>query len=116
MRSSNRPKAGLKAVPIDLVDLEKLCSLHCTDEDLARYFRVSVRTIEKRLKKIEFSINRGRESGRISLRRLQMKLFEKDRAPMEIWLGRQWLNQCVALPIEPTRSRWRAVEDLMGGD
>src|SRR5690349_16406180 len=38
-----RRKAGRKRVQIDLTELEKLCSLHCTDEDLADWFGVSTR-------------------------------------------------------------------------
>ncbi len=33
---------------IDLGELEKLCVLQCTDEEIAAWFGVSVRTIERR--------------------------------------------------------------------
>ena len=97
---------------IDLVELEKLCSLHCTDEDIAAFFGVSVRTIETRRKKLEFkeAMNRGRAKGRISLRRSQMKLVEKGSAPMAIWLGKQWLHQRDVIPIELTGAKGKPVE------
>jgi hypothetical protein len=41
---------GRKPVHIDLVELEKLCALQCTDEEIADWFDVSTRTIESRRK------------------------------------------------------------------
>jgi hypothetical protein len=38
MREPHR-KAGRKPIQIELVELEKLCSLHCTDQELADWFR-----------------------------------------------------------------------------
>ena len=122
MHGGNRPGAGRKAISIDLVELEKLCSLHCTDEDLAAFFGVSVRTIETRRKKPEFSeaMNRGRAKGRISLRRAQMKLVEKGNAPMSIWMGKQWLGQRDVTPIElsglngrPVKISWEAINEIL---
>ena len=122
MRGGTRSTAGRKAIYIDLVELEKLCSLHCTDEDLAWYFGVSVRTIEKRRKKVEFSeaMNRGRAKGRISLRRSQMKLVEKGNAPMSIWMGKQWLDQRDVIPIElsgpngkAVKISWEAIDEIL---
>ncbi len=111
MTGGKRNGAGRRPVRIDLVELEKLCSLHCTDEDIAAFFGVSVRTIETRRKKLEFkeAMNRGRAKGRISLRRSQMKLVEKGSAPMAIWLGKQWLHQRDVTPIELTGAKGKPV-------
>jgi hypothetical protein len=111
MTGGKRNGAGRRPVQIDLVELEKLCSLHCTDEDIAAFFGVSVRTIETRRKKLEFkeAMNRGRAKGRISLRRSQMKLVEKGSAPMAIWLGKQWLHQRDVTPIELTGAKGKPV-------
>jgi hypothetical protein len=38
-----RPK-----VKIDLAELEKLCVMQCTDDEVAAFFGVSTRTIERR--------------------------------------------------------------------
>ena len=38
-----RPKAR-----IDLVELEKLCAMQCTDEEIAAFFGVSTKTVERR--------------------------------------------------------------------
>jgi hypothetical protein len=58
----DRPKAGRKPVQIDLLELEKLCALQCTDEEIADWFGVSTRTIENRRKRPEFAqvMKRGR--------------------------------------------------------
>jgi hypothetical protein len=111
MTGGKRNGAGRRPVQIDLVELEKLCSLHCTDEDIAAFFGVSVRTIETRRKNLEFkeAMNRGRAKGRISLRRSQMKLVEKGSAPMAIWLGKQWLHQRDVTPIELTGAKGKPV-------
>jgi len=102
MRGGARPGAGRKAVNIDLDELEKLCSLGCTDEELAAWFGVSTRTIENRRKHPEFAevMQRGRAKGRISVRRAQMKLLEAGNAAMGVWLGKQLLGQRDVTPIE----------------
>ncbi len=80
---------------IDLAELEKLCGLQCTDEEIAAWFGVTSRTIERRRKVKKFAdvMNRGKAKGRISLRRQQMKLLEQGNATMGIWLGKSILGQ-----------------------
>jgi hypothetical protein len=84
------------------MELEKLCSLQCTHEELAAWFNCSTRTIEKYAKKPEFAevMARGRAKGRISVRRAQMKLLESGNATMGIWLGKQLLGQRDVTPVE----------------
>ncbi|MGA2149012.1 MAG: hypothetical protein ABSH49_29060 [Bryobacteraceae bacterium] len=88
-------RRGRKPVQIDLVELEKLCALHCTDQEIADWFGVSTRTIESRRKRPEFAqvMSRGRSRGRISVRRAQMKLLESGSGTMGVWLGKQLLGQ-----------------------
>jgi hypothetical protein len=80
---------------IDLVELEKLCQLQCTDEEIASWFGVTTRTIERRRLEPEFAevMARGKAKGRISIRRMQMKLLEDGNATMGVWLGKQILGQ-----------------------
>ena len=102
MPGGTRPGAGRKAIHIDLVELEKLCSLQCTDEEIAAWFGVSTRTIESRRKQPQFAsvMNRGRAKGRISVRRAQMKLLEAGNGTMGVWLGKQLLGQRDVTHIE----------------
>jgi hypothetical protein len=71
-----RPGSGRKAINIDLAVLEKLCGLQCTDLEIAGFFGVNVRTIERHKKKPAFAgaMERGRSKGRLSVRRM---LFEQ---------------------------------------
>jgi hypothetical protein len=80
---------------IDLVELEKLCALQCTDEELACWFGVTTRTIERKRKRKSFAevMARGKAKGRISVRRQQMKLLEAGNATMGVWLGKNILGQ-----------------------
>ena len=52
MKGGKRSGAGRKPVHIDPAELEKLCLLQCTDQDIAAFFGVDVRTIERRKKSI----------------------------------------------------------------
>ena len=80
---------------IDMAELEKLASLQCTQQEIAAWFGVCTRTIERRCQEPEFSevMERGRAKGRISVRRMQMKLLEQGNATMGVWLGKQLLGQ-----------------------
>jgi hypothetical protein len=57
-------------VKIDFVELEKLCGLQCTDEEIAAFLDVSTRTIERRRRvlRIREVMERGRAKGRVSVR------------------------------------------------
>jgi hypothetical protein len=112
MRGGSRPGAGRKAMIIDLVELEKLALLGCTDQEIAWFFSVSVRTIEQRRKKqLEFAeaLNRGNAKCRLAVRRAQMKWLEKD-PKMCIWLGKQVLGQRDVTPIELTGAQGKPVK------
>ena len=112
MSGGRRPGAGRKPVSIDVVELEKLCTLQCTNEDLAAWFKCSIRTIETYSKKPEFAevMARGRAKGRISVRRAQMKLLEAGNATMGVWLGKQFLGQRDITPIELTGAQGKPVQ------
>ena len=73
-------------------------SLRCCnaqDEEVAAWFNVSTKTIERRRKVGRFAeiMERGRAKGRISLRRTQMRLAEQGSGSVAIWLGKQLLGQ-----------------------
>lgn len=122
MIGGRRPRAGRKAIEIDLVELEKLSALNCTDEEVAAWFNVSTRTIESRRKQPQFFavMNRGRAKGRISVRRAQMRLLESGNATMGVWLGKQLLGQRDITPIEvsgvhnePVKISLQALDDAI---
>ena len=112
MQGGKRTGAGRKPVEIDLVELEKLCSLQCTDIEIAAWFNISVRTIESRRKQPSFAeaMERGKARGRISVRRNQMRLLEAGNATMGIWLGKQLLGQKDIVTTEHTGSAGGAIQ------
>jgi hypothetical protein len=80
---------------IDLVELERLSAMQCTDEEIGAWFGVTTRTIERRRRVRKFAevMDRGKAKGRISVRRMQMKLLEAGNATMGVWLGKNILGQ-----------------------
>lgn len=87
-----RPKKN-----IDQREFEKLCGLQCTMEEICDFFNVCDETLTRWCKETYgmsfsevFSIKRQR--GKVSLRRSQFKLAEKN-PTMAIWLGKQYLGQ-----------------------
>jgi|SRR5712664_1963582 len=122
MKGGNRVGAGRKPVSIDLVELEKLCTMQCTQEEISVWFHCSVRTIETYSKQPAFAeaMARGRAKGRISVRRAQMKLLEAGNVTMAIWLGKQMLGQRDVTPIElsgadgkPVRLSLEAIDAIL---
>src|SRR5258708_4923296 len=80
---------------IDMAELERLSAMQCTDEEIAAWFGVTTRTIERRRKNAKFAevMNRGKAKGRISVRRAQLKLLEAGHATMGVWLGKNIVGQ-----------------------
>ena len=115
MRGGSRPGAGRKQVPIDALELEKLCVLQCTNAEIAAWFGCTERTIEKRSKEPELAevMARGKGKGRVSIRRAQMKLLEAGNATMGVWLGKQYLGQRDVTPIELSGPNGSAVKFSM---
>ena len=82
---------------------EDLCSLQCTQSEIASVLHFHIDTIRDRAAE-HYSdtysniYKRFSEGGKSSLRRLQFNLAKKNTA-MAIWLGKQWLDQKENVPI-----------------
>lgn len=92
MARTGRPKKI-----INREQFEKLCALQCTQEEICGVLGVNSDTLNKFCKKeykATFSevFKEKRQLGKMSLRRSQFKLAEKN-ATMAIWLGKQYLDQ-----------------------
>ena len=90
-------KMGRPMIEIDEKQFQKLCALHCTKEEIAGFFECSDDTIDNFCKRVydeTFSVlfKRFSAGGKISLRRYQFKLAEKNPG-MAIFLGKNWLGQ-----------------------
>ena len=79
---------------IDLAELEKLCGMQCTDEEVAAFFGVSTRTIERRrsVEKFREIMDQGRAKGRVSVRRALFKLANAGNIAAAIFLSKNLLG------------------------
>lgn len=119
-------------VVIDPIQLGKLAEMCCSVEEVAAYFRTTVQTVRARLKKdpLKSVWESGLARGRISLRRAQMQSALGGDRTMQIWLGKQLLDQkdkidqevkqeqkwVVELPPAMTAEQWVAAYGKIGGD
>lgn len=89
---SNKEKCfGRPRTKIDLTVAEKLGQLQCTYAECALFLEIPEGTLKRR-KDFRTAYKKGAESGKISIRRAQFKLMEKN-TTMAIWLGKQYLGQ-----------------------
>jgi hypothetical protein len=104
MLGGARPGAGRKPVRISLTELEKLCAMQCTDDEIAAHFGVSARTIERRRRRPAFAeaIERGKAKGRVSLRRNLWKLARQGNPAANIFLAKNLLGYRDAVNTQHT--------------
>lgn len=83
--------AGRPKIELDYEAIEKLAAIQCTQGEIASFLDVSVRTLQR---DEEFCriYKKGQDNGKMSLRRKQWKLADKN-PTMAIWLGKQYLGQ-----------------------
>ena len=99
--------AGRPKVKIEKDMFEKFCQMQCTLEEIAGFFDCCDDTINnwcKEIYKDNFSgvYKKKSAGGKISLRRTQFKLAEKN-PTMAIWLGKQYLGQKDNIEVESTQ-------------
>lgn len=75
---------------IDPEQVKALAGIGCTMIEIASVMKCSVDTLENRFSDV---IKEGRETGRMSLRRMQWEAAKKGNTVMLIWLGKQLLGQ-----------------------
>lgn len=85
-----KKKTGRPLKKIDPEQIEKLAMLHCTNVEIAALFGVDEKTIRGRFSDI---IAKGKAAGKMSLRRMQWKAAEGGNVTMQIFLGKNMLNQ-----------------------
>src|SRR5215813_7829140 len=85
---------GRPEAKIDLVELEKLCGMQSTDQEIAAFFGVSTRTIERRRKVETFRdiMDNARAKGRISVRRNLFRLANSGNIAAAIFLAKNLLG------------------------
>ena len=95
--AKKKASVGRPKIDINLDELERLSALNCTMPELAAFFKIPLRTLEDRFTNdpnVRESIERGREVGKLSIRRKQIQIMnDTNSVPMAIWLGKQLLGQ-----------------------
>lgn len=102
--AEKKNKGGRPPIQIKWQQFEALCGLHCTLEEICDVLNVDNKTLEKKVKEYYkkgfsevFALKKGK--GKVSLRRMQWKLAEKNPA-MAIFLGKNYLKQSDSQLIE----------------
>ena len=84
----------VKGAPKKIVDkevLKKLCEIQCTIKEMAYVLGVSTDTLQRNYRE---EIDLGKTMGKVALRRAQFRnAIEKQNVTMQIWLGKNMLNQ-----------------------
>ena len=92
-RPTGRPK-----IVIDWKSFEFGCQMQSTEEEICHWLKISKDTLLKHVKDhygetFQDIYKKLSVDGKISLRRQQFKSAMAGSVPMQIWLGKQWLNQ-----------------------
>ena len=85
-----KKKVGRPRIKIDEKILENLAGILCTNEEIASFFNCSSDALTRNFAE---SIKKGRDKGKISIRRLQYEKAQTGNTTMLIWLGKQLLGQ-----------------------
>ena len=103
--------AGRPKKEIDYQVVEKLASIQCTQDEIANFLDLSVRTLQR---DEEFCrlYKKGMDNGKMSLRRTQFKIAEKGNASMAIFLCKQYLGQKDVIETDNTHEISK-VEELL---
>lgn len=85
---------GRPRAKIDEVELEKLCGMQCTDEEIAAWFAVSTRTIERLRASGRFGdrMDLAKAKGRVSVRRMLFGQASKGNIAATIFLAKNILG------------------------
>lgn len=85
-------------------ELEKLVAMGCTDVEIAAWFSVNVRTIERKRKEPAYKdiFDNARAVTHVSLRRAQLQAALKGNTSLLIWLGKTMLGQKEAIEQQHT--------------
>ena len=91
-----KKSAGRPRLEFDFNQVEQLAAIQCTDGEIAAVLGCSRDTILRRKAEdpdFAAAIEKGRESGKASLRRMQWKAASAGNTGMLVWLGKQYLGQ-----------------------
>lgn len=94
-KKTGRPE-GRPPIQFDLDGITALSALNCTLQEVAAFFGVSESSVDHRFTQepeLKAAWEKGRATGKLSLRRKQTELANGGNVTMLIWLGKQLLGQ-----------------------
>jgi len=89
-QTAPKNKGGRPPLAIDTELLASLAKIHCTYQEMAAILNCSIDTLRDRFSHV---IKKAQEEGKASLRRMQYLKAEEGNVTMQIWLGKQLLQQ-----------------------
>lgn len=106
-------KGGRPPIDIDFNVVDKLCELHCTGAEIAGFLEIHYETLNNKIKDQlkpdgthysgfpeYFAVKCSR--GKVTLRRMQWSSANKGNVAMQIFLGKNLLNQTEKQTIDMT--------------
>jgi hypothetical protein len=93
-----KKKTGRPLFEVNWTQVESMCAIHCTGEEIAGVLGCDYDTLVSAIKR-EYGLNfseyfqQKSASGKVSLRRKQYTAAMEGDRTMQIWLGKQWLGQ-----------------------
>jgi hypothetical protein len=96
MANHTNNRGHRRKIEINFKELEKLCYMQCSEQEIAQWFHCGISTVAVRVKE-QFGISfqeyfeRHRIGGLISLRRNMFKMSENS-PQMAIFLAKNWLS------------------------
>lgn len=96
MANHTNNRGHRRKIEIDFKELERLCYMQCSEQEVAQWFHCSIDTIASRIRE-KFGISfpeyfeKHRVGGLISLRRNMFKMSEQHPS-MAIFLAKNWLG------------------------
>lgn len=98
-------KRGPKPRVINYDTVERLAMIQCTEAEIAYaigFTPEGFRLRKNNDKQLLGALEKGKETGRASIRRLQFKAAEKGDRTMLVWLGKQYLGQSDKQDVKQT--------------
>ena len=110
-----QPRMGRPPKDFEPKLFENLCSILCTEEEIAGVFSISVRTLERKVKKTYKDTfvdvyRRFSSGGKVSLRRAQFSKALSGNPAMLKWLGANILGQKEKLDMEHTGDLFDSIQ------
>jgi len=88
-------KMGRPKIEIDYVLLERLCTIQCTDAEIAACLKISEQTLDNRKRDDPTFLSiykTAKDGGKMSLRREMYAKAKGGNVTMMIWLSKQYLG------------------------